>query len=369
MKLAFRVDASLQIGTGHVMRCLTLAEKLKQRGADCQFICGDHPGNLFDLIGGRGFKLTVLPREVSQPGLSSEQSDTGVGHEAWLACDWRVDAEQTVAAIGSSQPDWLVVDHYALDKAWEEVVRPHTGFLMVIDDLADRLHVSDLLVDQNLGRDPLDYAPLTPVHCVKLVGPSFALLRPEFASLRNCSLRRRSASKLSKILITMGGVDQLNASGQVLRTLRACELPLDCQISVILGPHSPWLVEVQELAQAMPVDTQVLFNVDDMGQRMADCDMVVGAAGITSWERGCLGVPSLIVILADNQRSGAAALEKSGAAKIIGEVADIELQLPRRLAELLSGDTITEMSHSASEITDGLGTERVAQMMEEVFSR
>lgn len=369
MKVAFRVDASLQMGTGHVMRCLTLAENLKQRGATCQFICRDHPGNLFALVRQRGFKLIVLPREDGKPGWGSEQSDTGVGHEAWLACDWRVDAEQTVVAIDSFQPDWLVVDHYAIDRAWEEVVRPHTGFLMVIDDLADRFHVSDLLLDQNLGREPLDYTQLIPAQSVILTGPKFALLRPEFASLRSQSLRRRSASKLGKILITMGGVDQPNATGQVLKTLSECELPLGCQVSVVLGAHSPWLAEVQELAQAMPVETQVLFNVDDMGQRMADCDLAIGAAGITSWERGCLGLPSLIVILADNQRPGAAALESTGAAKIIGEVADIELQLPRRLVELLSGGRIAEMSHSAAEITDGLGTERVAQLMEKVLSR
>ena len=369
MKVVFRVDASLQMGTGHVMRCLTLAEHVKQQGGSCQFICRDHPGNLFDLIRGRGFELTILPREVGKHGLDSEQSGADINHGGWLACDWKLDAEQTVAAIGNCQPDWLVVDHYALDKAWESVVRPYIGLLMVIDDLADRFHVSDLLLDQNLGRDPLDYAHLTPAHSVKLTGPKFALLRPEFASLRGDSLRRRSVSKLSKVLITMGGVDKLNASGKVLRTLRACELPLDCQISVILGPHSPWRAEVQELAQEMPFDTQVLFNVDDMGQRMADCDLAIGAAGITSWERGCLGLPSLIVILADNQRPGAAALEKLGAAKIVGEVSDIELQLPRRVAELLSGDTIKEMSHSAAEITDGLGATRVVQIMEKVLSK
>lgn len=367
MKVAFRVDASLHIGSGHVMRCLTLAETLSGRGADCHFIVREHPGHLRELIGQRGFAVTTLAAEsAAHAGDAQSRSDSAQGpvHAAWLGCDWQTDAGQTVAVVGALQPDWLVVDHYGLDQRWEKALRPHCRRLMVIDDLADRPHDADLLLDQNLGRQPQDYAGLVPAGCQLLAGPQYALLRPEFAALRAYSLQRRLAQPaLRRLLITMGGVDQPNATGRVLQALEACNLPEELRITVVMGTAAPWREQVQELARRMPWPTEVVVGVNDMAQRMADTDLAIGAAGTTSWERCCLGLPTLLVILADNQRAGAEALHEAGAASLVGAVDDIAVQLPLALRMLMREGRLKQSSVAASAVTDGLGAGRVLRAM------
>jgi len=370
MKVAFRVDASLQIGSGHVMRCLTLAEALRQQGAQCQFISRAQPGHLLQLIQDRGFVLTTLPENI--PMLSSDleygnKFEKDPAHADWLGCDWQTDAEQTRAVLTDYQAEWLVVDHYALDQRWEHVLLASCRKLMVIDDLADRPHQCDLLLDQNLGRQTADYENLVHADCKLLVGPHYALLRPEFATLREYSLQRRQQPVLKNILITMGGVDQPNATGRVLQALKHCQLPEDCRITVVMGAQAPWLIQVQALAQDMPWPTQVLVNIHDMAQCMADSDLAIGAAGGTSWERCCLGLPSLMIVLADNQKSGAQALQKIKAAQLFGSLSDIEMKLPLAIHALSSPDTsqlmLREMSEAAAGLTEGMGLPKVLKTM------
>ena len=372
MNITFRADASLQMGSGHVMRCLTLADALKAQGADCHFISREHPGHLLEVIRQRGYKANCLVAQVQQaqaaiknivneaPGPQQEPA-----HTAWLGSTWQADAQETAAILATLQPDWLVVDHYALDQRWEEALAPYYRKLLVIDDLADRPHRCDLLLDQNLGRQPQDYAGLVPAHCQLLIGPHFALLRPEFAALRPYSLQRRQAQPaLRQLLITMGGVDQPNATGQVLQALKTCALPADCRITVVMGLTAPWLQNVRELAAQMPWPTEVVVNVNDMAQRMADSDLAIGAAGSTSWERCCLGLPTLMVVLAENQQAGAQALEAAHAARLIGDVSDIATQLPLAVRELIDVNCQSRMSLAASAITGGQGVEKILKAME-----
>jgi UDP-2,4-diacetamido-2,4,6-trideoxy-beta-L-altropyranose hydrolase len=358
-RVAIRTDASLQIGSGHVMRCLTLADALKARGAECHFISRKHPGHLLEIIRQRGHAVTALP--AGKP--ASARADDSVqqpAHAAWLGCDWSTDARRTCAILARLQPDWLVVDHYALDQRWEEAVALHFRKLLVIDDLADRPHRCDLLLDQNLGRQPEHYAQWVPANCQVLTDPQYALLRPEFATLRPYSLQRRQAQPaLRQLLITMGGVDQPNATWQVLQTLKTCALPADCRITVVMGLTAPWLQSVRELAAQMPWSTEVVVNVTDMAQRMADSDLAIGAAGSTSWERCCLGLPTLMVVLAENQQPGAKALEAAHAARLIGAVSDIVTQLPLAACELIDSACQMRMSLAASAITDGQGVDRI----------
>lgn len=363
MKLAFRTDASLQTGTGHVMRCLTLADALKAQGAHCHFISREHPGHLLEVIRQRGHAVTALPAGNLTSATANDPLPK-LAHAAWLGCDWQTDAQQTGAILASLQPDWLVVDHYALDQRWETALQPHYQKLMVIDDLADRPHRCDLLLDQNLGRQPKHYASLVPAHCQVLTGPHYALLRPEFAALRPYSLQRRQAQPaLRQLLITMGGVDQPNATGQVLQALKTCALPADCRITVIMGLMAPWLKNVRELDGQMPWPTEVVVNVNDMAQRMADSDLAIGAAGSTSWERCCLGLPTLMVVLAENQQAGAQALEAAHAARLIGSVSNIATQLPQALRELTDSKHQMRMSLAASSITNGQGVEKILAAM------
>ena len=360
-RIAFRTDASVQIGTGHVMRCLTLADALRERGADCTFICRPHTGHLLDLIALRGHKAVALPARTAD----ATQAAADLAHAAWLGTDWTTDAQDTRQALGNEAVDWLVVDHYALDAHWEQALRPNCQRLMAIDDLADRLHDCDLLLDQNLGRTAEDYGDLLRTHTTTLIGPRYALLRPEFAQLRAESLARRANPQLKHLLITMGGVDKDNATGHVLDALNACPLPPGLHITVVMGPHAPWLQQLQTQAAEMPRPTQVVAGVDDMARLMAGSDLAIGAAGGTAWERCCLGLPTLVLVIAENQQSGAAALQKAGAALAMQSATEIQHVIQNRL---LSGDAalLQQLSQSAAQVTDGNG---VSQIIERLMSQ
>lgn len=361
MKVVFRTDASFDIGTGHVMRCLTLAEALRQRGASCRFVCRDHPGNLIDLIRQRGFNVHALPFDIHW----SVPENSTPTHASWLGADWQTDAELTKVGAGETAVDWLIVDHYALDARWERALAPHYRKLMVIDDLADRPHACDLLLDQTFGREAADYCPLVPADCHLLCGSQYALLRSEFAALRPYSLQRRDRPVLRELLITMGGVDKDNATGQVLQALRTCSLPVDCWITVVMGPTAPWLDDVKRLAQDMPWPTRVLVGVSDMAQLMADNDLAIGAAGATSWERCCLGLPTIMLVLAENQRKVAQGLEQSGGVKLINLGQSTTTQLRELLLSLIDDPAqLLNMTDCAAGVADGSGVDAVMRQME-----
>ena len=356
MKVAFRTDASIQIGTGHVMRCLTLADALVARGAQCTFICRAHAGHLMGHIRSKGHAVHSLPM-VGEP-------DADLYHSAWLGSTQATDAQACKALLAMMQPDWLVVDHYALDARWEHALAKHCGNLMVIDDLADRPHACNLLLDQTFGRDVQDYCARVPQDCTLLCGSSYALLRPEFAAMRPYSLQRRAQPQLKHLLISMGGVDKDNVTAQVLQALRPGTLPADCKITVVMGATAPWLLDVQQQAQTMPWPTTVCVGVNNMAQLMADSDLAIGAAGATSWERCCLGLPTVMLVLAENQRCAAELLEKTAAACLL----QLDNNLPTQLAVLIHEIVLSEMflqrlTEGAQVITDGDGARRIADYM------
>lgn len=367
MRIAFRADASVQIGIGHVMRCLTLADELTRQGHECWFICRDHPGHLGDLIISKDHGLTLLPARTGEnPQLKNGSSDN---YAEWLGVRWENDASQTLNAIRPLKPDWLIVDHYALDAEWERTLVKEVGQIMVIDDLANRPHDCVLLLDQNLGRATSDYDGLMSDSCRLLIGPHYALLRPEFAALRRQSLKRRENPELKRILISLGGVDRTNVTGQVLNALAKSPLPTSTELDIIMGEAAPSLNEVRQQAVRLPFKTTVSVNVQDMAERMCMADLSIGAAGGTAWERCCLGLPAVLVILADNQLAGAKALEVSGAAIAISDAEQVEVMLPSALAGLGSTNRLKRMSDAAANITDGNGIFSVAQAMSAVSGR
>ena len=356
--VVFRADASLQIGTGHLMRCLALATALREQGATCRFVCRAHVGHLADVVRGHGFGITLLPRS---PGDGARHTTTA--HDDWLGESWPGDAEQTSATLAGERADWIVVDHYALEQGWESSLRGHAARMLVIDDLADRPHDCDLLLDQNLGRAPDDYAALVLAGCGLLVGPTFALLRPEFARLRMRSLSRRGTPVLRQLLITLGGVDAGNATCAVLGALRECELPADLHICVAMGAQAPALAAVRDLAGRMPWTTDVLVDVKDMATLMADSDLAIGAAGATAWERCCVGLPTLLFVLAANQVAGARALHTSGAALSLGDPSSIARTLPEAMRHCAQEGVLARLSAAAARVTDGGGVARVLDRM------
>lgn len=361
MRVAFRADASVQIGTGHVMRCLTLADELTRQGHECRFVCREHEGHLGELITSKGYGLTLLP-SCSDNELDTKDSRSD-NYALWLGVPWQEDARQTLDALTPWQPDWLVVDHYALDAEWERALANAVGSIMVIDDLANRCHECALLLDQNLGRVESDYDGLLPEDCQRLTGPGYALLRPEFANLREQSLKRRQQPELKRILISLGGVDRTNVTGQVLDALSESALPVTTELDIIMGAAAPYLDEVRQQVSRLPFKATVSVGVTDMAERMSLADLSIGAAGGTSWERCCLGLPAILVVLAENQVAGATALEASGAAVKIDDIDQICTTLPSVLMALSVPNRLARMSKAAAVITDGNGVFTVIQAM------
>ena len=358
MNVVFRVDASIQMGTGHVMRCLTLAEELRRLGHRCIFICRHHLGHLGELIARKGFELHFLvsadyEKSPVTDGIKSLYAD-------WLVVPWQQDARQTLELLASLSADWLVVDHYALDVRWERELAAAVGRIMVIDDLANRNHECTLLLDQNLGRAGSDYNDLVPKDCLRLIGPKYALLRPEFAELRERSLKRRENPELKRILISLGGVDRTNVTGQILKALEETRLPKETQIAVIMGATAPYLNEVRQKATELPFKSKVSVNVSDIGERMCMADLAIGAAGSTSWERCCLGLPSILVVLADNQKMVNQSLIEKGVAvgldvEVLKEVGGVLLD--HVLAQVWP--QARELTEKAAVVTDGFGCSRL----------
>jgi spore coat polysaccharide biosynthesis predicted glycosyltransferase SpsG len=192
-----------------------------------------------------------------------------------------------------------------------------------------------------------------------LAGPRYALLRPEFREWREASLSRRAREPgLRRLLINLGGVDKDNVTGQVLDALITCDLPENLQISVVMGASAPWRESVTAQARTMPWPTEVVVNISDMARRMAEADLAIGAAGSTSWERCCLGLPTLMVVLADNQREIADALAAKSAALSL-DLTELEASLAAQLNTLSTPGALTAMSQQAAVLVDGDGSDRV----------
>jgi UDP-2,4-diacetamido-2,4,6-trideoxy-beta-L-altropyranose hydrolase len=359
LKIVFRTDASLTIGTGHVMRCLTLANALAKKGADVSFICREHEGHLCDLIEERGFAVQRLP--ASADGFKVE---TDPFHAAWLGASWQEDAEQTIAAIETLgfKPDWLVVDHYALDHRWESALRPLAGSIFVIDDIADRIHDCDLLLDQNLVADMYTrYTGRVPEDCRLLLGPEYALLQPIYAELHDRIPPREGPVK--RILISFGGADRDNLTGRALAACLSLNRP-DIDVDVVISDSGPYAPEIRAQA-AGHVNVHLHSNLPTLAPLMAKADLAIGAAGTTSWERLCLGLPALVVTLAENQRPIADGLHRQGLVRWLGHKDEVtEQSLRRALTELIEEGIDEEWSLRCRSTVDGKGITSITNCLQ-----
>ena len=356
MNVAFRVDSSLQIGSGHAMRCLALAEALRECSARCVFVAREQVGNSLHMVESRGFEVRRLPA-------SPAQQLPLTGYASWLGASWEADAAQTLQALADHEVwDWLVVDHYAIDRRWELIMRAACRRLLVIDDLADRPHEADFLLDQTLGRLVSDYAPLVNDGCELQCGVEYALLRPEFAAWRSASLARRANAPLERILVSLGGIDRDNLTRRVLLALDACAGP--ARVLVVLGASAPWTEDIRVLARGLAIDVEVRAGVDNMAELMVQSDLAIGAAGSSAWERCCLGLPTLMLVLAENQQKIADELAQGGAAWLLPLDAGFEKALAVSIATL-SGDVdmLGEMSQRAAALVPAGGTAALAARM------
>ncbi len=298
MNILFRVDSSVVIGSGHLMRCLTLAERLRFNGYAVAFVCMDFPGAMFELLDLKQFMVEKLPKTDN---LLQE-----------------IDAVMTIKAAQKLFPygvNGVVVDHYGLDATWEKSIRAITDNVIVIDDLANRIHDCDLLLDQNYYLDlESRYTNLVPHHCISLLGPSFVLLRDEFIDKKNI-LRERDGS-IKRILVFFGGTDPSNQTHKVLDALNLMQLK-EIQIDVVVGISNPHL-ELIKLLCDQSSNLNFHCQITNMAELISKADLGIGAGGAAMLERCFLGLPSITVVFAKNQECATVDLSKTGAIKYIG---------------------------------------------------
>ncbi|MEX3935927.1 UDP-2,4-diacetamido-2,4,6-trideoxy-beta-L-altropyranose hydrolase [Paraburkholderia phymatum] len=352
LRVAIRTDASVSMGSGHVMRCLTLADGLRAEGANVRFITRAHLGHLDALIEARGYPVhSLAPRD--EHVVSAEPS-----HAAWLGCDWRMDLEDTARVLRSAgSVDWLVVDHYALDARWETPLREFAERIFVIDDLADRHHDADLLLDQNMIANAQQrYRSRVEPRCEQLTGVEYALLRPEFAALREIAKHRRVEAP-ARLLVFFGGVDATDETGKFLDAWSAYDAERFVA-EVVIGANHPRRAQHEQCA--LPGVT-VLGYVPAMAGLMTNADHAFGASGITSWERFCLGLNASVVSVADNQQPIAQFLGEQGWVDSLGDARDTTPETYRRALRAL--DPASAAAHARRErlmqAVDGLGVQRV----------
>lgn len=354
MRVAIRVDASLKAGLGHVMRCLTLARELREHGATVSFISRDHPGNLCGLIEERGFSVSRLP----VPAANMEFDDAPV-HAAWLGASWQEDARQTLAVLDTTAEkfDWLVVDHYAIDYRWETAVASSVTRMMVIDDLADRQHACALLLDQNLVADfDTRYLGKIPATCTLLLGPKYALLQPDYAELHEASVT--PAGPIRRIFVFFGGADERNLTGRSLSAFLALGKS-DIEVDVVISAGSPHASAIRRQIQGC-ANVHLHSNLHSLAPLMRQADLAIGAGGTTSWERLCLGLPALVVTLADNQRPIAAELNRRRLIRWLGHQDDVtEADFSQALRELHAQPSLQSEFSSGTQVVDGKGVHRV----------
>jgi UDP-2,4-diacetamido-2,4,6-trideoxy-beta-L-altropyranose hydrolase len=354
MKIAFRTDASNQIGTGHFMRCLTLAGELKKQGAHIRFLSRGLPTYLINMLNEKGIQNISLEAD------KIDHSIDELAHASWLGASQVKDSRMSIKALSDQTWDWLIVDHYALDARWEKALRPIVKNIMAIDDLADRDHDCDVLLDQNYFSDmQTRYKNKVPEQCKLLLGPRYAILREEFKNLRK-EVKVRTGD-VKKILVFFGGVDIDNYTMIAIEALS--EMNANFEIDVVIGIQHPFKEQIQR--SCIKYGFVCHLQTSNMAKLMMDADFSIGAAGSASWERCCLGLPSLLFSLADNQIAIAKELSYINACFYSGDVHSVDSNSLRiSLARLLADkEKIQRQSRDALSAVDALGVFRVTNEM------
>ncbi|MCD9023663.1 UDP-2,4-diacetamido-2,4,6-trideoxy-beta-L-altropyranose hydrolase [Cohnella silvisoli] len=339
MKILIRTDASVHIGTGHVIRCLTLADRLRPH-AEISFVCRELEGNLISFIRSRGYGVYPIPPAES---------------------NWETDAEFTLAYVTQEKLpiDWLIIDHYGLEAKYESVLRPHAKRVLVIDDLADRSHRCDLLLDQNPYRDGNKrYEGLVEESCTMLLGPKYALLRPEFAREREYIWR---SGDIRSILVSFGGADM---TGETMKTLQALEplLTDKVKVKVLMGKINSQAERIREMCLRLN-QVECFDHVDDVATLMREADLAIGSGGTTTWERCCLGLPAIVIMTADNQVELSENASELGVISLLGRAEQVQAAhiRDRVLGLMHSTAEMTNMSVKGTRLVDGLGVDRTVK--------
>lgn len=303
MNIFIRVDASVELGTGHLMRCLTLANRLKKDGKEVSFICRRAKGDCIQLVKDNGFEVYMLP---------------AVELSLWVytKIEWQIDATQTIDILSKFNVQQLVVDHYSLDEKWEKQIRPFTKEVMVIDDLADRKHECDVLLDQNYYLNlNARYEGLVPKHTKLLLGPKYALLRNEFIEAKKRI--KPFNGTIEQLFIFFGGSDPTNETEKVLRAIKPLILQYKLSVDVVVGNSNPNKEVIKKICTEIE-NVSFHCQISNISQLMEKADLAIGAGGATMWERAFLQLPTIVIAVAENQIEVVEATAKLQAILYIG---------------------------------------------------
>lgn len=348
--VAIRVDSSHEIGNGHVMRCLTLAYKLRDKDIEVFFICKDFLGNSVSFIKKKGFKVFTIP---------FIERNSFKGRE--LGAPQEIDAKLSIELlyeIDNKIIDWIIVDHYELDIKWHEVIRSITKRIMVIDDLANRRYDCDVILDQTLGRSKNEYQGLVPNNCQVLAGTKYTLLRDEFSVGKDKILQFRKEAEIvgvQKLLIMMGGTDPNNFTGKILNEMYMSDT--FSHISIVLAANAPHIESIRELCRCND-NIDLIVDSQNVSKILLSSDVCIGAAGTSAWERCSLGLPSILFVLADNQKKIANELQMSGAALPFSHMRCIK-DIKMELEKIVENDRYQGMVNNCLRICDGQGASRI----------
>lgn len=355
MKIALRVDASSQIGTGHFMRCLTLADGLKQQCMHIRFVSRHMPEHLRDMLVAKGHEFVLLQSDQIDATLDE------LAHASWLSASQEQDAMDSIHALSDETWNWLIVDHYALDFRWETKLRKIVNKILVIDDIADRQHDCDILLDQNFCEDrDARYVGLVPAHCQLLLGPRYGILREEFWKLRELVKPRDGSVK--RILVFFGGVDADNYTGLAIEALLEIHLH-DVRVDVVIGAAHPYREQLIEKCTHNHFICHV--QTERMAELMAAADLSIGAVGAATLERCAMGVPSIALVLAENQRKAASDLEAAGVLINLGDAKQVTIKgLAGRIRALIGDEKLrTELSKTSLKLVSCLTQHNVAEII------
>ena len=357
LTVAFRVDANSQIGFGHFSRCLTLALALKKKCKKIIFLSQELPEFLLNKLLINSFEYCrILP-------LENINFQNHLKHSDWLNNSQAKDSMQIVDFLSPEGCDLLVVDHYAIDFHWERSVKKVCKKLLVIDDLADRAHECDIFLDQNLSsEDAFIYDGLLSTPCVSVYGPKYALMRPEFAELRSQHNGCIDLLSRQRIMVSMGGGDPNGMTVKILKLLTP-KLMNRFLVDVVMGSMTDRYSDIEAICKNKEFNLH--FQVENIHQLVDSALLVIGAGGISAWERCSLGVPSLMVSLADNQVRICKQVERAGAGVYLGHYDEFNAELFQlRIQDILHDNSrLISMSKSAYDLVDGKGAERLTNFI------
>ncbi|OCH25513.1 UDP-2,4-diacetamido-2,4,6-trideoxy-beta-L-altropyranose hydrolase [Aliivibrio sp. 1S128] len=360
MNIVFRVDAAPHMGGGHLSRCLTLANGLKKKGFTSLFILRNHPNCPSHQVTHAGHSLVLLP-------FQNENTVDVNSYSSWVGASWDFDAEQTLKAMTEQfdhDVDWLIVDHYGLDACWEEYFLSKGIKVGVIDDLVNRTHSSLFLLDQTCGRVEEEYKGLVSPGTMLFVGESYCLLRDEFFQLRNSAISRRKQLKtVRKLLINFGSTDPTGHTLKALKGLKRYAVETDVEVLIVVGSACPFIDEIKEASESLAYKVKLYIDSTSMAELIKDSDLAIGAAGVSTWERCFLGLPTLLVKTAENQTDVVQRVIRSGAA--IGYFEDLECENSLLLALKNIEKDYSNVSESALNMDIGGGLDKVITLITE----